>query len=372
MTTSQAASTQQAVGRDAFLDVIKAGAMVAVVANHYIYIVIFTDPDGDVDLNMLQMQGNAWVTWPFVWELPAFFLSAAALSVRPATRTPWRTFVGRRSWRLLFPVLPLAGAIALIEVISRRAGNGDCTTWGTQLTCAATLPMSPLWFLAVIVPLTAFTPLFVRWWHGWRRFALPLAVAAYCVVSDIAWISSGNTLPLNDLGVWAIAWFSGMAYADGSLQKIRRRTLLGVIAAGVAGMVALVALGPHPASFAANPRTSMIALECVVGVAVLMLFREQIARTRNWRIIDASIRHVGERVMAVYLWNFVALVIVTGIAMSLGVQLASELSWTYLAQRAAIVPCALIVLAALVHAVAWVERVPYPPDRKRRDLLGRR
>ncbi len=352
-------------GRDPFLDVIRAFAMVAVVANHFLYTLLFRNPSGQFELIMLQESGHPWVTWPFVWELQAFFLPAAALSFGPALRTGGRRFVGRRLWRLLVPVVPLVVGLVVLEASTRAAGMGDCATWTTGLTCATAMPIAPLWFLVVLVPLTALTPWLARHWHGRWRIGLPLAVVAVTVVSDALWIGGGSALPLNEVTVWALVWFAGFAYADGTFDRVGVRTWWAVVAGGTVVMVALVVVGPYPPWLGASPRTMMTVLECVVGVSLLLALRGPITAVRDRRAVDWTVRNVGDRIMGVFLWHYLAFAAVISAAGLAGVDLAEHLGWPYVAQRAVIIPVALVLLVGLLRVVAPVDRIPYPADRRR-------
>lgn len=353
-------------GRDPFLDVIRSFAMVAVVANHMLYTLLWTQPSGTHELTMVQEVGHPWVTWPFVWELQAFFLPAAALSFAPALRGDARRFIGRRLWRLLLPVVPLLVVMAIVEVGARAAGMGDCGTWATGLTCATAMPLSPLWFLVVLVPLTALTPTLARRWKGHWRWIMPATVVALAVLGDLTWFGTGRSLPLNDITVWALVWFAGFAYADGSWERVRPRTWWSVVAVGGAVMVAMAVVGPYPPWLGASPRTSMTVMECVVGVSLLMALRGPISASRDLRPVDLTVRHVGGRMMGVFLWHYLAFAVVISAAAVIGVDLADGPGWDYLGQRLVIVPLALVLLVGLLRLTAPFDGIAYPPDRGNR------
>lgn len=367
MTSTRQTTTPSSTARDPFLDVIRAFAMVAVIANHYLYTLLFQNDEGHFELEMLQETGHAWVTWPFVWELQAFFLPAAALSFAAAQRTNWRVFIGRRVWRLLIPVVPLAIGLVLLQTTTSAAGMGECATWTTGLTCASAMPIAPLWFLVVLVPLTIATPVLARAWRGPWRIALPLGVFGFTLLSDVRWIVTGAAIPINDITVWLLVWFAGFAYADGTLLRVRTAVWWWIVAAGSLLMVGMVVVGPYPTWLGASPRTSMTAMECVVGVSLLMALRSPLSRIRDRRLVELCVRHVGDRMMGVYLWHYFAFSAVISAMGLLGVQLASTLGIAYLAQRAVIVPVSLLALVGALRATRWADRVPYPPDRRKTD-----
>ena len=266
---------------------------------------------------------------------------------------------------LMTPSLHEAFGLVVLEASTRAAGMGDCATWTTGLTCATAMPIAPLWFLVVLVPLTALTPWLARHWHGRWRIGLPLAVVAVTVVSDALWIGGGSALPLNEVTVWALVWFAGFAYADGTFDRVGVRTWWAVVAGGTAVMVALVVVGPYPPWLGASPRTMMTVLECVVGVSLLLALRGPITAVRDRRAVDWTVRNVGDRIMGVFLWHYLAFAAVISAAGLAGVDLAEHLGWPYVAQRAVIIPVALVLLVGLLRVVAPVDRIPYPADRPR-------
>lgn len=229
------------------------------------------------------------------------------------------------------------------------------------------MPISPLWFLVVLVPFTVATPVLARAWRGPWRVVLPLAVFGVTLLSDVRWISTGTAIPLNDISVWLLVWFAGFAYADGTLLRLRAATWWWIVAAGSLVMVAMVA-GPYPAWLGASPRTSMTAMECVVGVSLLMALRGPLSRIRDRRLVDLCVRHVGDRMMGVFLWHyFTFAVVISGLGL-MGVELASELGAPYVAQRALIIPVSILLLVVALRLTRWFDRIPYPPDRHRVDL----
>ncbi|MFZ4519310.1 MAG: hypothetical protein ACOYOP_13030, partial [Microthrixaceae bacterium] len=133
---------------------------------------------------------------------------------------------------------------------------------------------------------------------------------------------------------------------------------------GVATMAFLVVAGPYPAWLGASPRTMMTVLECVVGVSLLMALRNPITAIRGRRAVDWTVRNVGDRIMGVFLWHYLAFAVVISAAGLAGVDLAEHLGWPYVAQRAVIIPLALLLLVGLLRIVAPVDRIPYPADRR--------
>lgn len=353
-------------GRDDFLDIVRAFAMIAVVANHTLYTVMAPDPRGGWALSMLQERGLPWVTWPFLWELPGFFLPAAALSFRPALRGTASHFVSRRLWRLLIPLLPLAVGLTVLELSMRAGWSGDCRTWNTSLTCATAMPLAPTWFLLVMVPLTAVSPWLARRWNRRTRWILPAVAVVVAAASDLStWLGAGP-LALTEFTVFGIVWAAGFAYAAGDLEAVTTRRWWTIAAVGAVAIVALVATGRYSARLGASPRSLLSVAELVVGVSMLMGARPWLVARRHRGVVAAGVRLIGDSTMGVFLWHYFAFGTVMGIAAMIGVELATSVGLGYLLQRVVIIALSVGLLVVLVRLVRPVERWPYPADRLRR------
>jgi len=193
---------------------------------------------------------------------------------------------------------------------------------------------------------------------------MPFVVLGFSLISDARWISTGSTIPLNDISVWLLVWFAGFAYAEGTLLRVRAVVWWRIVVGGSLVMVGMVVVGPYPPWIGSSPRTSMAALECVVGVSLLMALRSPLCRIRDRKFVDLCVRQVGDRVMGVFLWNYFSFAVVISAMGLLGVDLVSNLGGAYLAQRAVIIPLSLLLMVVALRATKWADRVPYPPDRR--------
>jgi hypothetical protein len=272
----------------------------------------------------------------------------------------------------LLPVVPLLVAALVLELSAQSAGMGSCGSPAVGITCVTMMAVGPLWFLGVILLLTLATPLLARWWRGPWRVVMPLVVVLVTLVSDVVWISTGSSLPINEISVWLLIWFAGFAYADGSFDAVPARVWWWVAGVGGLMMVVLAVLGPYQPVVAASPRSMMTVLESVVGLSLLLALRRRIHASRDRPIVDLCVRHVGERTMGIYVWHGLAFAVVFGSAALIGVDLASGLGVPYLMQRALLVPLTLVLLVLVLRATAWTGRVPYPALREHVDLRERR
>ena len=163
--TTTASAPRQLTGRDPFLDVLRSVAMACVVFNHYFFVFYVWDPTGGFT-QKIQDMGMPWVTWPFVFELAAFFFVGGAVIHRSALSMPFGTFAVRRVWRLGVPFtvalvsgLLLGGILKAMEVPACRPGNGSLLGLNPYMACPAQFWLEPLWYMLIFIPLTLLSPL---------------------------------------------------------------------------------------------------------------------------------------------------------------------------------------------------------------------
>jgi hypothetical protein len=305
-----------------------------VVLGHWLVTALVLAPDGSLRLAspLTAMPGLIPATW-VLQTLGLFFFVSGYASARSLGSAAERglnspTWLRLRLGRLVRPVATLLGCWAAVLAAALVVGTPTAT-----LRSAATLVISPLWFLLPLVALIALTGPLAR---ALQRYG-PLPVAgpavALVAVSDLA----GRTLPAGTgtvrvpvavLAAWLLPYLLGMAVAGGRLGSRRAgwRLALG----GAAGMAALALLGGYPASAVGVPGDAVSNLDppsafavCLVvaqvGVALLIrpALARWLARPRWWR----SVRRVNGAAMGVYLWHQSALVGVTALA-ALGARVA--------------------------------------------------
>lgn len=364
--------------RDLFLDVLRCSALAAVVFNHYMYSVYSWDPTGGT-FRMIQERhlGQAWVTWPFVWELPAFFFVGGAVIRSSALKMPYRQFVAKRVWRLAVPAVACFVAGIAVELIANGVGADNCKPGNGPLmgfvpmyvTCPAQVWIGPLWFMMVFVPLTVLSPFLARWYRPgtrWIWFAVLLTLVG---LSDLSQFGSGSALPTSELG-WLVPWLLGFSYADGSLQSLGRNKLVawGVVAGAV--MVAGIALGPWSSILGRFPRSLETVFEGLVAIPLLVTFRPVVARLGERGPIAWIVEVVGPRMMSLYVWHQPAQAIVIAPVAAMHVRMPDELGWTWLWQKVPWFAACFAVLWVVLKVAEPIERIPAParlggPPRRR-------
>ncbi|MEQ4305996.1 acyltransferase family protein [Plantactinospora sp. B6F1] len=328
-------------GRDRGIDGLRAYAIGGVVFGHWLVTALVLGPDGALRTAspLAAMPALAPLTWLFQTLGLFFFVSgyASARSLRSATARgldPAR-WLRRRLGRLGRPVLLLLGGWLTVLAVAALLGAPAAT-----LRTAATLVISPLWFLLPLVLLIASTAPLARLLDRYGPVRLAVPAVALVTLSDLAGRSadlSGWPVPLPGDGAWRVPvavlagwllpYLLGMAFADGRLGG--RRTAVGLLLAGAAGMAGLGWAG-YPLSAVGVPGDGVSNLDppslfavCLalaqIGAALLLrpALAGALARPGRW----APVHRLNTVAMSVYLWHQSTLLGVTALA-ALAVRLA--------------------------------------------------
>jgi len=363
--TEPAATSQ----REPVVDLIRALAIVGVVAGHWwVTAVVLTD-DG-VLRTASPLTDLPWLS-PLSWlaqTLGLLFFAAGFAAARsssgpagPAGARPGalRTPGGLRALR--GPLTGLAGGLVLALVVGYLAGAPT-----GSLVTVATLTVSPLWFLVVLLVLRAVSGPLLRGVRQGPERALvivtPLVTAALTVVTAA---DVGHLPPvLAVFAAWLMPFLAGLLMAEYGPPPAR--CAVGLLVGGVAVLTVLTVVGGYPASAVGVPGQvrsnlnppSLATLALVaaqVGAAGLAIWwwRGRIDTTaRWWSLVAALNRHA----LGVYLWHQPVLVGLTVAALWLaggtavaGVHTAPEHPG-WLLDRAVYLP----VLAVALITLLWI------------------
>ena len=345
------------VARDPSVDAIRIVLLVAVFLLHAMMCGVSVGAAGPVLENALE--GQAWfgpVSW-VVQIMPLFFIAGGFSSfhhwrsMRARGATP-SEYVRSRLERLVRPAVALVAVVAASLVALAAAGLP------ADLVATAGYRIGqPLWFLGVYVAISSLAPVMLRA-HERARILAPLALLAGVVAVDVVRLATGVEAIgyLNLLLVWLLVQQLGFHLADGTLDGLAPRTLLGVAGGALATLAALTVAGPYPVDMLVNLNPPTVCL-VVLGVAQLALFQLARPRIAAWvERADASrlVSSVGERAMTVYLWHLPVLIALAGLSLvanaAIGLPLPEPLSLEWWATRplwlgvaaAAVVPVALL------------------------------
>ncbi|GAA1299181.1 acyltransferase [Saccharothrix xinjiangensis] len=308
--------------RDLFLDVVRALAIVGVVAQHWLMPVLGYSAGRLSTGNALTTPG--W--WLFTWlsqVMPLVFFAGGAanlLSLRrvQAAGGTGRDWLAARVRRLLLPALPLLAVWLVVPGLLRIAGVAE-----QPVEVAGAVAAQLLWFLAVYLLTVLVTPLAVAAHSRWG-LAVPVALGVAGVLVDLARFNDVWLIGYaNAVFVWLAVHQVGFHYTEGRLGALRRRGALAMSAAGYGVTALMVFFGPYPASMIGMPGApmsnmsppSVLLVALGIGqVGLLLALRPVLDALGRRPPVAAALRLLGPRFMSVYLWHMPALVVVAGIA----------------------------------------------------------
>ncbi len=282
--------------RDPAVDLIRAVAVVGVIAGHWLVTALVAGPDGfTVQSPLRWMPELAPVSW-LLQTLGLFFFAGGFAAARS------KTALWLKVRRLAIPVAVVVGVWGLIIIVS---GMPDETS-----RTVIHLVVSPLWFLGVYVILQGLTPVF-RWLDE------RLGAWAILIPTMLTIIGEFTLTEINVLAVWWAPWQAGIVMARVGLQRAWGLPLL---ATGAVAYFVLVTYAGYPVSAVggtgearsnlAPPSPAALALAAAQIGLVLLL-----ARPIRWRITNWLNRHA----LALFLLHQSALLTVTLLLGAFGV-----------------------------------------------------
>jgi fucose 4-O-acetylase-like acetyltransferase len=359
-------------GRDRYVDFLRVVSIATVVLGHWTIAAVSRTADGLAAGNVLSATPGLWLaTWVFQ-VMPVFFLvggfsnmvSWQALERRGGG---YVEYLSGRMARLLRPVLAFAAVWLVLPLALGRLGLP-----GEQVELVGKVMGQPLWFLGVYLVVVALAPAMVRL-HRRFRLWVPATLAAAAAAVDALRLAAGiqEVGYLNLLLVWVLVQQVGFFYADGTLERLSRRALAGLAAAGLAGLVVLTGTGLYPPSMVGlpgdesnmSPPTVCIVALTVWQLGLVMLARARVsawlARRGPWTAVIA----VGSMAMTLYLWHLTAMVALYGLVLAVDGPLPTPGTGAWWATRPPWLALLAVVLAPVALALSRFER----PARRTRS-----
>ena len=352
-------------GRDRYVDFLRVVSIATVVLGHWTITAVGRSADGLTAGNVLSTTPGLWLATWVLQVMPVFFfvggfsnmVSWQALERRGGG---YVEYLSGRMARLLRPVLAFAAIWLVLPLALGRLGLP-----GEQVELVGRVMGQPLWFLGVYLVVVALAPAMVRL-HRRFRLWVPAALAAAAAAVDALRLAAGvqEAGYLNLLLVWALVQQVGFFYADGSLERLSRRALAGLAAAGLAGLVVLTGTGLYPPSMVGlpgdesnmSPPTVCIVALTVWQVGLVMLLRGRVsawlARRGPWTAVIA----VGSMAMTLYLWHITAMVALYGLVLAVDGPLPTPATGWWWATRPLWLALLALVLAPMALALARFER----------------
>ncbi|SFJ84950.1 acyltransferase family protein [Amycolatopsis sacchari] len=363
--------------RDTFLDVLRAGAILAVISQHWLMPVLSYHDGRLATGNALATPGWAILTWLSNVMPLVFFAGGAANHLSLARAASSRDWLGARLGRLLLPVLPLAAVWLAAPALLRDLGAPE-----QPVEVAGAIAGQLLWFLAVYLLTVVATPLMAAAHRRWG-LAVPAALGVAAVLVDVVRFEGfGIVGYANAVFVWLAVHQLGFAYVDGKLGRLERKPALALAAAGFGVTALAVAFGPYPMSMIGMPGApvsnmsppSAVLLSVTVGqLGLALAFRPQLRAFAARPSAAAALGWINRRFMSVYLWHMPALVVVAGISvLGFGYATPEPGSLRWLAAAPVWFAAAAAVLLVLLRVFARFEtrRLPAGPPAPAPQLVG--
>lgn len=348
--------------RDLSIDFVRAICLPVVVVLHALQMGIDGDPP--LAFNALaEWRPLAAITWVGM-IMPTFFIAGGFAGI-----TTWRRlrqrggtageYIRVRALRLARPVLLAMAGVLLVLGAMALCGVDDEFLHSFAFRLA-----EPLWFIAVYAICTSFVPL-MAWLH--RRAAWPtyLGLAALVVTVDLA-VRFGDAPvgALNWLFVWLFVQQLGFGVRDQWYSR-RPRWLLALLAALAYGLmaVAVLALGYDPDMIAnLNPPTVVLLLLGLAQVYLFTLLQPAIRALMRRRAALLAVGTLGVYGMTIYLWHTVAMAVVVGIQLAIGLPFPPVLTPTWWVTR---VPWLIAIVSVIAILCALVPRIERRLPRER-------
>ena len=357
--------------RDRYLDFLRVAALLLVVLGHWLVRVVVA-PDGVPEAQYLLALQPGWQVATLLFQvMPLFFLVGGVVNLRSWRRaraeghgaTDW---LRGRAQRLLRPAVPLVLAVAVLGLGAEALAPGRAILdpW---------IALIPLWFLAAYLAVTALTP-----WsaavHARGHSPVLMAVAAGLALGvDLLRLGGvgpvAGTQPLVGLPNFVLIWGAvhqlGHLWADGRLPA-RPLGQLGLAAAGAGALAVLIGALGWPLSMvpvagtlapnnAAPPTLALLALALVqTGLALGLRAPAErwLARPMVWAVVALA----GARLMTLFLWHQMALVVAVNVAVPAGwLPVPEAVDLRYWRLRPLWLGAAALVLAGLVAAMGRLE-----------------
>ena len=338
--------------RDRYVDLLRAGSLMVVVAWHWVFTVIVWEADGPHASNPLGTTRGLWLlTWLFQ-VMPLFFFVGGFVHARTWTPGRYGSFLGKRLGRLVVPALAAIAAVGTIGLVLDQVLGSPA--W---LTRSLVLVLSPLWFLGVYIALVFATPV-AAWAH--RRFGELAVVALVGAAAMTDLLRFRFDVPFASAAAWFAVW--GFAHQLGfhyeRLVAAPRRFAWCLVMGGAFALIALTNMGHYPKSMVgvpgeaisnmAPPTICIVAL-CLLQVGVALLVRDVALRTLDRPRVARTVGWVSANSMPLYLWHGVGLAAAYGAVRGIGIAVPEDTSVAWWVQRPLWVAAPILTTAPLLR-----------------------
>ncbi|MGI5147072.1 acyltransferase family protein [Plantactinospora sp. CA-294935] len=284
-------------GRDRYLDLWRAAALVRVVTYHVL--------------------GWIWLTVLFP-AMGLMFALAGSLMAGSLDRTGPGA-VGRRLRRLLPPLWGFGVvAVTLLLVTGWRTAPTAALGWGEMVWWvfpARTPPVGDqswawaynvvLWYIVTYLWLVLLSPALLAAFRRWPWHSLALAVALPIAFRfNIVNVGGYFNEQATNVSTYLACWLLGFAHHDGLLRRIpARRYALAVGLLALTGAGWVLAVGWSTGNYDLNRIAGGNTLWSMAFVAAVLRFRPRLDWLGRLRLLDRLVELLNARAVTVYLWH---------------------------------------------------------------------
>ncbi len=305
------------------MDLYRVGAVVLIVVGHWLAASVAYRHGGFVRENpLVELPWTQWLTWIFQ-TVPLLFLVAGYAGAASWTRHTGMSFSNWMAKRLRAILGPTTAYVFIVLALVAAAVFAHADASAVAMSGWAVA--MHLWFIPVYLVVVALTPVVVAMHRRWGLLA-PLASSIAVAVVDA--VSVGGVLPAlgwaNNLLCWLALFQLGVAWYFGSVRGSRA---LGLAAMGGVVAAAALTIGPYPVSLigvpgqtvqnSAPPSVVMLAVG-LVQAGVLIAIAPAVTRWLRASALRRPLAVANARVMVLYLWHMIAVVLLAVIAYPTG------------------------------------------------------
>ncbi|HUY74488.1 MAG TPA: acyltransferase [Candidatus Dormibacteraeota bacterium] len=360
----------QTTGRDRFMDLLRLGSLLAIVAGHWLGIV--PNVQGGVISGVMVYDVDPRY-WPATWlfdVIPLFFFVggfANAISYRRLREAGRASeFRPRRLARLLVPTLVFIGvwlAIEAVLAILDAGGSGPLRgmRWGFMT------PFAPLWFLGVYLVVVLLVPITLRL-HERFGILVPAVMAAGVLAVD--WMAFGlhhpSLLGINIVLAWLLPGQLGYFYADGRLQRVPARLWAWLAVSLLVLLVLLTSLPSYGRNLLDNgvaiigvtAPTMPFVVASMLAIATAMAARNWLERHLNVTRVRAAVTRLTPLAMTIFLWHMTSYFAAVALMAAIPVPFPATPNATWWLERPLFLLLPAVLLLPLMGLFGRFERPP--------------
>jgi hypothetical protein len=362
--------------RDRYVDLLRVVAISVVVVWHWALSILYWSDDRWVMPNPIHAVPGGWAaTWLFqivtIFFIVGGYANSAAWWAAQRDGRGLNGYLAARVRRLMIPIVVFFLVWAAFELVMHLLVPGylGVLTYGAIL-------FTPLWFIAAYVWVVLLTPLTATAHARTRWLTVMVLAGAVAAVDAGRFLAGIEALGwVNSALVWVLVHQLGYFYRDGTLDHLGTWGAVALVSGGVAALALLTSLEAYPRSMVATvgqersnilPTTVTIAVISVIQLGVIMLLRDPVTRWLRRPAVWKPVVAGNAVILTVFLWHMTALLVVLAALRALGVDLLTEPTAAWWAQRPLWVLAPVFLLIPLVALFARFEVTGRLPGTARR------